>query len=82
MNTKTHIHESADSTLLAYGKEVRELLSNNPAQSWSDELWTMFGGYIIALEDLGRAPNLCNTYFAFKELLEFFDKVERIRTGE
>jgi hypothetical protein len=82
MNTKTHIHESADSTLLAYGKEVGELLSNNPAESWSAELWTMFGGYIIALKDLGHAPNLSNTYFSFKELLEFFEKVERIRRGD
>jgi hypothetical protein len=79
MDTQTHMYESADPKLLAYGREVRELLSNNTAQSWSAELWTMFGGYIVALKDFGHAPELCNTYFSFKELLEFFEKVERIR---
>jgi hypothetical protein len=42
----------------------------------------MFGGYIIALKDLGHAPNLCDTYFSFKELLEFFENVERIGQSE
>ncbi|MEO6284717.1 MAG: hypothetical protein ABIN80_30495 [Dyadobacter sp.] len=82
MDTKTHLEETADAQFLAYGREVGSLLSNNSAESWKAELWTMFGGYIVALKDFGHAPELCNTYFSFKELLEFFEKVERIRLGE
>jgi len=68
--------------LLAYGREVGKLLSSSSAENWSDELWTMFTGYIISLKEQGHAPDLCDTYFSFKELVEFFENVERIRRGE
>jgi len=82
MHTKTHPIESTDSTLLAYGREVGKLLSSSSAESWSDELWTMFTGYIISLKEQGHAPELCDTYFSFKELVEFFENVERIGREE
>jgi hypothetical protein len=79
MNTKTHSDESADSRLIAYGKEVGELLSSSSVQTWTNELWTMFSSFMIAQNETGHTPNLSNTYFSFKELLEFFEKVEVIR---
>ena len=82
MHTNTHPIESTDSTLLAYGREVSKLLSSSSAETWRDELWTMFTGYIISLKEQGHAPELCDTYFSFKELVEFFENVERIRRGE
>ncbi|MHA4736529.1 hypothetical protein [Dyadobacter sp. MSC1_007] len=82
MNTETHALESTDSALLAYGKEVRKLLSSSNTENWSAELWTIFTGYIISLKDQGHAPELCDTYFSFKELLDFFERVERIGRGE
>jgi hypothetical protein len=88
METKTHFDESADAQsadasmnlrLLAYGREVGELLSSSSAQSWIEQVWTMFGGYMLAQKELGHTPGLCDTFWSFKELLEFFEKVERIR---
>jgi hypothetical protein len=82
MHTETHTPESADSRLLAYGKEVGKLLSSSSAESWTAELWTIFTGYIISLKEQGHAPELCDTYFSFKELIEFFENVERIGQSE
>ncbi len=82
MNTETHALAPSDPTLLAYGREVGKLLSSSSAESWSNELWTIFTGYIISLKEQGHAPELCDTYFSFKELIAFFAEVERIGRGE
>ena len=82
MNTETHALTPSDPTLLAYGREVGKLLSSSSAESWSNELWTIFTGYIISLKEQGHAPELCDTYFSFKELIAFFAEVERIGRGE
>jgi hypothetical protein len=36
---------------------------------------------MLAQNEMSRAENLSDTYFSFKELLEFFEKVEGIRAG-
>ncbi|MGN7886717.1 hypothetical protein [Dyadobacter sp. 22481] len=82
MNTETHVFAPSDPTLLAYGREVGKLLSSSSAETWSKELWTIFTGYIISLKEQGHAPELCDTYFSFKELIAFFENVERIGRGE
>ncbi|WP_229210829.1 hypothetical protein [Dyadobacter jiangsuensis] len=82
MHTQTHPIEPTDEALLAYGREVGKLLSSSSAESWRDELWTIFTGYIISLKEQGPAPELCDTYFSFKELIAFFENVERIGRGE
>lgn len=82
MNTQTHPIEPTDATLHAYGREVGKLLSSSSAECWRDELWTIFTGYIISLKEQGHAPDLCDTYFSFKELVAFFENVERVGKGE
>ncbi|MCE7067940.1 hypothetical protein [Dyadobacter sp. CY326] len=82
MNTETRANESLDSKLIGYGREVAALLSSSSAESWTSELWTMFSGFMLAQNEMGRTTNLSNTYFSFKELLEFFEKVEEIRKCE
>lgn len=82
MNTKTHASDSPDAKFTAYGKEVSELLSSSTAESWTNALWTMFSGFMLAQNEMGRPQNLSNTYFSFKELLEFFERVEGIRKRE
>jgi len=82
MHTEIYANEAANLKLIAYGREVNALLSSSSAESWNRELWTMFSGFMLAQNETGRSSNLCNTYFSFKELLEFFEKVERIRRGE
>ncbi|KAA0991183.1 hypothetical protein [Dyadobacter aurulentus] len=82
MNTKTHMTDPSDAVLLAYGQMVRDLLSSSTAERWNEQLWAMFDGYILGLQELGHAPELHHTYFSFKELLEFFEHVEEIRVGD
>jgi len=72
----THITPPSDAVLLAYGKEVSALLSSSSAEQWKTELWTMFDGYILGLQELGHNPDMHHTYFCFRELLGFFEKVE------
>ncbi|SKB61691.1 hypothetical protein [Dyadobacter psychrophilus] len=81
MNTEAHTNESPDSKWIAYGREVSALLSSSTAENWTNELWTMFSGFMLAQNEMGRSENLSNTYFSFKELLEFFERVEGIRKG-
>jgi hypothetical protein len=82
MNAKTHISEPDNAKWIDYGKEVSELLSSSTAESWTNELWTMFSGFMLAQNEMGRNENLSNTYFSFKELLGFFERVEVIRKRE
>lgn len=80
MTTSTTTFESSDSRLLAYGREVNALLSSESADAMADELWTMFSGYMLAQKELGHSPEIANTFFTFKDLLLFFEKIERIRS--
>ena len=75
MNTKAHCIESPDSI---YAEQVKELLSASNAETWSNELWTMFDGYMIAQKELGFSPTLPNTYSSFRKLLFFFERVGKV----
>ncbi|KAA6441530.1 hypothetical protein FEM33_02020 [Dyadobacter flavalbus] len=79
MKTHTNLSESQDSRLLAYGLEVKELLSMTNTETWTNELWTMFSGYMLAQNELGYSPSISKTFFTFRDLLLFFEKVEIIR---
>ncbi|CAG5070019.1 hypothetical protein DYBT9623_02759 [Dyadobacter sp. CECT 9623] len=81
MDTRTHISEPSEAVLLAYGREVETLLSSSTPERWRMHVWDMFGGYILAQKDLGYTPELSNTFWSFKELVEFFEVVERVRDG-
>ncbi|MBO9614692.1 MAG: hypothetical protein J7619_18470 [Dyadobacter sp.] len=81
MTTSSTTFESSDSRLLAYGREVNALLSSDSADGMADELWTMFSGYMLAQKELGHCPEIANTFFTFKDLLLFFEKIERIRSA-
>ncbi|WP_031528622.1 hypothetical protein [Dyadobacter crusticola] len=82
MNTQTHTNEPSEAVLLAFGKEVDTLLSSSSPARWRMHVWDMFGGYILAQKELGYTPELSNTFWSFKELVEFFEAAERIRGGE
>ena len=79
MKTLSTTNESDNSTLLAYGKQVCELLNGETPEDWAAELWTMFGGFMIAQKELGYSPEISNTFFSFKDLLFFFEKLGKIR---
>ena len=76
MNTQ-QTNESLDSTHLAYGREVAELLSQSHASSWVNDLWEIYSGYMAAQTELGFNSRANDIFTSFKELLFFFQRIER-----
>jgi hypothetical protein len=73
MYNKPNSPESADSTCMAYGQMVNELLSASSADTWCEHLWAMYGGYVIAQRELGYGPDAPNVFWSFRDLLFFFE---------
>ena len=65
--------QSADSTCMAYGEKVKELLSASSPEAWCDHLWAMYGGYVVAQKELGYGPDAPNIFWSFRDLLFFFE---------
>ena len=78
MNTQ-QTNESLDSTHLAYGREVAELLSQSHASSWVSDLWEIYSGYMAAQTELGHSRRANDVFTSFKELLFFFQRIEKGR---
>ena len=62
-----------DSTCLAYGRKVQELLSASSADTWCDHLWEIYGGFMLAQPELGYNPRSAEIFWSFRDLLFFFD---------
>jgi hypothetical protein len=73
MTNKTNSAESVDSQCMAYGQQVKELLSASSPEAWCDYLWSMYGGYVLAQKELGYSPEAPNVFWSFRDLLFFFD---------
>jgi hypothetical protein len=79
MQTQQNTTESLDSTHLAYGREVAELLSQSHASTWVNDLWDIYSGYMIAQPELGYNPRASHIFASFKELLFFFQRVGEMK---
>lgn len=79
MNTQPNSDESEDSKLLAYGREVAELLSQSHAASWVNDLWDIYTGYMVAQRELGHDLRAANIFTSFKELVFFFQRIEAMK---
>jgi hypothetical protein len=67
---------------MAYGHQVKELLSMSSAETWIEDLWDIFSGYMLAQRDLGYNPRLADIFTSFKELVMFFEMVKKMREKE
>ncbi|CAG5068588.1 hypothetical protein DYBT9623_01320 [Dyadobacter sp. CECT 9623] len=76
MYNKPNSPESEDSTCMAYGQMVNELLSASSADTWCEHLWAMYGGYVIAQRELGYGPDAPNVFWSFRDLLFFFQELK------
>ncbi|CAG5068108.1 hypothetical protein DYBT9623_00836 [Dyadobacter sp. CECT 9623] len=79
MQTQQNTNESLDSTHLAYGREVAELLSQSHASTWVNDLWDIYSGYMIAQPELGYNPRASHIFASFKELLFFFQRIGEMK---
>ena len=67
-----------DRICMAYGQEVKLLLSASDPASWAEDLWTIYTGFMLAQKGLGYDPRIADTFCSFKELLFFFERVKEI----
>ncbi|MEO6287649.1 MAG: hypothetical protein ABIN80_16585 [Dyadobacter sp.] len=81
MKTQTHLPESVDSVCMAYGHEVKELLSMCSAETWIEDLWAIFTGYMLAQGEMGFNPRLADIFTSFRDLVMFFEKVKAMRAA-
>ncbi|QRQ99517.1 hypothetical protein [Dyadobacter sandarakinus] len=65
---------SDDAEILAYGRQVKELLSASPADTWCEHLWAMYGGYVLAQKELGYNAQTADVFWSFRDLLFFFQE--------
>lgn len=75
MNKQTHF-ESQDSATLAYGEQVKTLLSMNDPKEWVEDLWTIYTGFMVAQRELGHNPHASDLFCTFRELVFFFQKLQ------
>jgi hypothetical protein len=64
---------------MAYGHEVEELLSMSGAETWIDDLWAIFTGYMLAQKEMGYNPRLSDIFTSFRDLVMFFEKIKAMR---
>lgn len=78
MNTNTHTPESSDLRLLAYGQEVEELLAVSTPAVWKDDLWTIYSDFMAFQKEAGHNPRMHDIFLSFRELLFFFQRIEKM----
>ncbi|WP_138482028.1 hypothetical protein [Dyadobacter bucti] len=74
--------ESEDSLRLAYGHKVQELLSQSDAATLIDDLWHMYTGYTVLVQDAGHDPRGSNMFVSFRDLVFFFQEIGKMAKGQ
>ncbi|KAA6440359.1 hypothetical protein FEM33_07070 [Dyadobacter flavalbus] len=78
MNTNTHTSQSSDLRLLAYGQEVEELLAVSSPAAWTNDLWMIYSDFMAFQKEAGHNPRMHDIFLSFRELLFFFQRLEKI----
>jgi hypothetical protein len=76
MKTERIATESTDSTCMAYGEQVKELLSICDASAWIDDLWTIYTGYMVSQTEMGYNPRAADLFCTFRDLVFFFQRTQ------
>lgn len=69
---------SADSLRQAYGRKVQDLLSQCDAATWIEDLWQMYTGYTVFVQESGYDPRGSDRFVSFRELVFFFQDVGKM----
>ena len=64
--------------LHAYGELVTGLLNQQEAQSWQNDLWTIFNGYMCNHANEGNNPKIHDLFCTFRDLHQFFEGIKAI----
>ncbi|MCF0072314.1 hypothetical protein LZD49_17670 [Dyadobacter sp. CY261] len=79
MTPSTHIPESEDSVCLAYGRQVKELLNVGSPSEMLDHLWAIYSDSMAFQQEAGYNPRINDTFMTFRELVFFFQRIERVK---
>ena len=71
--------ESAARLYCAYGRKVKDLLSQSDAETWIEDLWDMYTGFTFFSQEAGYDPRGHNRFVSFKELVYFFQDVGKMK---
>lgn len=74
--------KSGDLLIRAYGSRVKELLNQSDSAEWVENLWAMYTGFTAFSQEAGYDPKGHDRFMSFKELIFFFQDLERMRLGE
>ncbi len=77
-NNEPDVSLSEQALLLAYGRKVRDLLSQSNAATWINDLWDMYTGYTAFSQECGFDHRGHERFVSFKELVFFFREITRI----
>lgn len=81
MDTLPHSDEPEDALNqihIAYGRKVKELLSQSDAETWIEDLWDMYTGFTLFSQEAGYDPRGHDRLVSFKELVFLFRDVGKI----
>ncbi len=76
MKTSTHNSASDDALCLAYGRGVKDLLSQSSASEWIEDLWVIYSDHMAFQKEAGHNPRITEIFLSFRELVFFFQKLE------
>jgi len=76
MKPSTTTSASEDSICLAYGRGVKELLSQSTASEWIEDLWIIYSDHMAFQKEAGCNPRIGEIFLSFRELVFFFQKLE------
>ena len=76
MKPSTSIAESEDAVCLAYGRGVKELLSQSNASELIEDLWTIYSDHMAFQKEAGCNPRIGEIFLSFRELVFFFQRLE------
>ena len=67
---------SEDAICLAYGRGVKDLLSQSSATEWIEDLWIIYSDHMAFQKEAGCNPRIGEIFLSFRELVFFFQKLE------
>ena len=82
MKASTTTSASEDAICLAYGRGVKELLSQSTASEWIEDLWIIYSDHMAFQKEAGCNPRIGEIFLSFRELVFFFQKLEIRRMEE
>jgi hypothetical protein len=69
--------ESADRLYRAYGREVKDLLSQSDAETWIEDLWDMYTGFTFFSQEAGMIREVTTGLFLSKSWCVSFRILEK-----